>query len=144
MGHNIEEKIKDAAYRYSETLEKSAELNDARSQIREEMKDIGIDTKAFQDHISRMKKELSKKEGYDESFKIIASALKDDGPENLFSWFVARQEAKEEEREKRKEEKEKEKEKADEYKPAAERKPKNGKSIGQQQAEVYQAAHGNA
>jgi hypothetical protein len=144
MGDNIHDQIRDAAYRYSESLKRSAEENDYRAGIRDEMEGIGLDTKAFQDRISRMKKDLNKKEGYDEADNVIKEALKDDTPEDLFKWQIQREEKKREEQEARKAEKEEQKAKDDEYKPAPERKPKQGKSVSGKDAAAGEKADDDA
>lgn len=159
MGHNIDDKAKKIIADYSESLARSAEENDIRKDLRDQWEELGQDTKALQDGISRSKKSLKLREGYDESMAYF-NKLHDEmgGSENLFSWVVEREEEKQKERDAKKAEREKQKAKDDEYKPAAERKPKNGKvvsgkdaasgekaddDVGTQQAAAYQAAHGS-
>lgn len=132
------DRIKDFVAAYVACDEKSAEINDERAGIRERVKDLGLDTKAFQDAVSRAKKDRSKKEGYDESMQIIVEALGEMDQDDLFSFIDERREEKERLREEKKA-------KADEFKPAAERAPKNGKSVkpdGVAQADAYLAANG--
>lgn len=159
MGHNIDEKAKKIITEYSESLSRSAEENDTRKELREKWEELGHDTKALQDGISRSKKSLKLREGYDESMAYFNKLHEEiGGSESLFSWVVKRDEEKQNERDAKKAEREKQKAKDDEYKPAAERRPKAGKvvfgkdaaagekaddehSVGEQQAAAYQAAH---
>jgi hypothetical protein len=137
IGHNsVNERIKALAARYAKADEASMELNDERADIRAEIKDMGFDTKAWQDQISRAKQSLKKKEGYDESARAIQAALGEMDMDDLFEHVLRREREKVEEREERKAQKERD----EEYKPAPERKPKAGKSIGEQQADAILAA----
>lgn len=158
IGHNSEkttDRIQALAVRYAKADEQSMALNDERAEIREEIKDMGFDTKAWQDEIKRAKNSLKKREGYDESASVIRSAIGKMDMEDLFEHVLRREREKEQAREAKKAEKAKD----DEYKPAAERKPKAGKvisgkdaaagekaddepSVGEQQAAAYNAAHG--
>lgn len=162
IGHNSEktkDRIQALAVRYAKADEQSMALNDERAEIREEIKEMGFDTKAWQDEIKRAKNSLKKREGYDESAKVIRGAIGEMDMEDLFDHVLRREREKEEARAEKKSAKAKEKAKDDEYKPAAERKPKNGKvvsgkdaaagekaddDVGTQQAAAYQAAHGSA
>lgn len=128
IGHNLtstKDQIKTFVGQYVKCDEKSQELNDERADIRAKVEELGLDTKAFQDAVSRAKKDRRKKEGYDESMAVIKDALGEMNHDDLFAYMDKR----EEEKEKAREAKAKEKAKADEFKPAAERKPKNSKVI---------------
>lgn len=129
----LHDKIKKMAVDYAKCDEQSMELNAKRAEIRERAKGLGLDTKAWQDEIGRMKQSLKKKDGYDESRAIIQDALGDMPAEDLFA-HVARMER---EKEEARESKKAEKEKADTFKPATERKPKNEKTLGQTLAEAH-------
>jgi len=153
IGHNsasTKDQIKDFVAKYVKCDERSQELNDDRAAIRTKVEELGLDTKAFQDAVSRAKKDRRKKEGYDESLKVIVEALGEMNQDDLFAYMDKREEEKEKAREAKKE-------KADKFKDAPDRKPKNakvvsgkdaasgekpGQSIGQQQAAAYLAAHG--
>lgn len=160
-GHNSNARTEDIqalAVRYADADEKSQELNDERSEIREKIKDMGLDTKAWQDEIKRAKGSLKKREGYDESANEIRSAIGQMDMEDLWSHVIERADRLEKEREEKRAAKDKEKKSADEYKAAADRKPKNPKiitgkdaasgekveDIGAAQAAAYQKAHGTA
>jgi len=139
IGHNTVDQLKDAIAKYVNCDEESAKLNDKRAEIRSKVKDLGLDTKAFQDAISRLKKDRSKKDGYDESLATINGVIDGMGgaKDDLFSWMDARQLAKEKAREESKKAREAEAKKNDEFKPATERKPKNEKTLGQTLAEAH-------
>lgn len=165
IGHNskdFDEGVMEIITEYSESLERSAVENDIRKELREKAEDkYGLDRKALQNGISRIKSSLSEQEGYDESMQAIKRIADDmGGAESIFSWYVEKQEERQKARdeakaakakEKRDKQKEaaKQKEKDEEYKPAPERKPKPviGKdaasgekedaSIGEQQAEAF-------
>lgn len=142
IGHNtdgLKQAIQQMAVDYAKCDEESMKLNAKRAEIRDRAKGLGLDTKAFQDEINRMKKDLSKKEGYDESRLIIQEALGDMVAEDLFAHVERMQREKEAAREAKRKEREDEKVKADSFKPATERKPKNTKTIGEQQIEAIQA-----
>lgn len=130
-GHNIEgleDKVKEIVSEYVESLKRSAEENDIRSDLRDRAEELGIDKKALQDGVSRAKASLKKREGYDESMEIIKSCVDDaGGAENLFKWYLDKQEAKKKEREEAREKRKAEKKagKSDEE-----------KSIGAEQAET--------
>lgn len=159
IGHNstsTKDQIKTFVGQYVKCDEKSQELNDERAEIRAKVEELGLDTKAFQDAVSRAKKDRRKKEGYDESMAVIKDALGEMNHDDLFAYMDKREEEKEAARAAKAKEREKEKAKADEFKPAAERKPKNGKvisgkdaaagekaeekSVGEQQAAAIAAA----
>jgi len=143
IGHNIkatQEKIKDYVHQYVDCDARSQEINDERADIREKVSDLGLDTKAFQDAVSRAKKDRKKKEGYDESMAVIKEALGEMDMDDLFAYIDEREEAKAAAKEEKKAAKAKEKEKDDEYKAAPDRKPKSGKSVGEQQAKAVLAA----
>lgn len=113
------------------------ELNQKRAEIRDRAKGLGLDTKAWQDEINRMKQSLKKKEGYDESRAVIQDALGDMIAEDLFAHVAKMEAAREAERDAKKKEREAEKEKNETFKPATERKPKIAKSLGQTLAEAH-------
>ena len=135
------EQIQKMAVDYAKCDEESMKLNDRRAEIRQKAKDLGLDTKAWQDEIGRMKADMKKKEGYDESRAVIQDALGDMVAEDLFAHVARREAEKEAAREAKRKERESEKEKADTFKPATERKPKSSKSIGEQQADALTSAH---
>lgn len=155
-GHNSKstnEQLKTYVAQYVKCDERSMELNNERTDIRGKVEELGLDTKAFQDAVARAKKDRRKKEGYDESMKVMTEVLGNMNQDDLFAYLDKR----EEEKEKAREARAKEKAKADEFKPAAERKPKNGKvisgkdaasgekpepekSVGEQQAAAIAAA----
>lgn len=146
MGHNtgpIKDQIKDYVSKYVSCDEKSAALNDERTEIRAKVEELGLDTKAFQDAVARCKKDRKKKEGYDESMKVIVDALGEMNMDDLFSWQDNREAKKAKEREDKAKKREEEKKKADEFKPAAERKPKPGKVISGKDAAAGETV-GNA
>ena len=135
IGHNVfstKEQIKQYVAQYVHCDEQSQLLSDERLKIREKVSELGLDTKAFQDAVSRAKKDRKKKDGYDESLRIIVEALGELNHDDLFAYIDRR----ELEKEKAREAREKAKEKADEFKAAPDRKPKNAKAIGIQQAEA--------
>lgn len=142
IGHNSEANVKDRiqelAAQYAKCDEASQELNDERAEIREEIKDLGLDTKAWQYEIGRAKQSLKKREGYDESAAVIRDALGDMKMEDLFAHVLRRDKEKAEEREARKNER---KAKNDEFKPATERAPKAGKVISGKDAAAGEAVH---
>lgn len=159
-GHNSKsttEQLKTYVAQYVKCDEKSMELNNERTEIRSKVEELGIDTKTFQDAVAGAKKDRRKKEGYDESMKVMTEVLGDMNQDDLFAYLDKREEEKEQARAAKAKEREKEKAKADEFKPAAERKPKNSKvisgkdaasgekpepekSIGEQQAAAIAAA----
>ncbi len=142
VGSNIEglnEKIREMAVEYAKCDEESMELNDRRAKIREKAKSLGLDTKAWQDCISRLKADINKKEGYDESVSIINAALANEMPESLFAHVLRKQREKEEDRELKRSEREAEKAKNDTFKPATERKPKSAST--KTAAQVMSEAH---
>jgi len=127
IGHNsasTKDQIKAHIAEYVKCDEQSQVLNDKRTDIRGKVEELGLDTKAFQDAVSRAKKDRRKKEGYDESLKVIVEALGDMNQDDLFAYLDKREDEKEKAREAKAKEREKQKAKDDEFKPAAERKPK--------------------
>lgn len=131
IGHNSgedsqKEKIQELMAQYAKCDEASQELNQERAEIREKVRDLGLDTKAWQYEIQRAKQSLKKREGYDESTDVIRDAFGEMKMEDLFAHVLRRDKEKAEQRETRKTER---KQKADEYKPATERAPKNAKVI---------------
>jgi len=149
IGHNSEarqDKIQALAARYAETHKASQELNDERAEIREEVGEMGLDKKAWQDQINRAVQNLKKRDGYDESSKEISDALGQMDMEQLWSHVAERKARKEKEREDRKAAREKEAATNDKYKAAPDRKPKEGKvlkSVGEEQAEAVLSSVGN-
>lgn len=98
-GHNskhIEETLQEMAVQYAKCDEASMELNDKRKKIRDTVADLGIDTKAWQDEIGRMKRDVKKKDGYDEAVKVIRAAFKDMIAEDLFAHVAKKEKEKEE------------------------------------------------
>lgn len=163
IGHNskdLEVKIQEFFVEYAECDEASAVLNKKRADIREKVEELGLDRKAFHDQYMRAKRKLREKEGYDESAQICFEALNKMDQGELFDFVDRMKEEREAAKEAKKKEREEAKAKDDEYKPAAERKPKGGKvvsgkdaaageksdddepSVGEQQAAAYNAAHG--
>jgi uncharacterized protein (UPF0335 family) len=140
IGSNIEglnEKIREMAVDYAKCDEESMGLNARRAEIRDRAKGLGLDTKAFQDCINRMKADLNKKEGYDESVSIINAALANEMPESLFAHVERARLAKEHAREAKRKEREAEAKNNDTFKPATERKPKEAKSLGKALSEAH-------
>lgn len=142
VGNNIQptiEQLKELVGKYVNCDEESAKLNDKRAEIRGKVKDLGLDTKAFQDAIGRLKKDRTKKDGYDDTIKVMNQALGDMGEGDLFAWMDVREAAREKERADKKAAREAEAKKADEFKPATERKPKaaSTKTAGQVMAEAH-------
>ena len=140
VGHNLsklKEDIQAMAVEYAKCDEESQKLNDKRAEIRTKAKDLGLDTKAWQDEIGRAKRDLKKKDGYDESAQIIREALGDMDMDDLFSHVLKREAEKEAAKEARKKERDEARAKADSYKSAPERKPKNAKSLEQTLAEAH-------
>lgn len=136
----INQKIQEMAADYAKADEESMKLNDKRAEIRKRAEELGLDTKAWQDMIGRAKRDLKKKDGYDESCAVIQSALDGLNMEDLFAHVARREAEKEAAREARKAEREAEKAKNDEFKPATERKPKpSAKEVAQAQAEHFAA-----
>lgn len=133
VGHNsghVNETIKELAGRYAKADEASAELNDERAKIREEIAALGLDTKAWQDEIGRAKRDLKKKDGYDESVSVIRGALGELNIEDLFAHVARKEREKEETRNAKAKEREEKQKAKDEAKPK--------KSVGEQQAEAIQ------
>lgn len=136
IGHNsgtegVKDQIQDLAAKYAKCDEASQELNDERAEIREKIKDMGLDTKAWQYEINRAKQSLHKREGYDESASVIRDALGEMKMEDLFAHVLRRDKEKADDREARKSER---KAKADEFKPATERAPKASRLVSGQDA----------
>lgn len=136
----LKEQIQKMAVDYAKCDEESMKLNDRRAEIRQKAKDLGLDTKAWQDCISRLKSDMKKKEGYDESVVVINEAL-DEVAEDLFAHVARREAEKEAAREAKRKEREAEKAQNETFKPATERKPKAAKSVGEQQADALTSAH---
>ena len=140
IGHNsaaMKEKAIRILNEYSESLKRSQDENDVRAELREEAKDLGLDTKALQNAVTWAKSSLKQREGYDESLDFFKACVADDGgAESLFKWVIEREEEKERQREEKRAEKQKQKAKDDEYKEAPDRQPGPVKSIGEQQAEA--------
>jgi len=105
----IKENIQQMAADYAECDKDSGAINDKRKDIRDRAETLGIDKKAWQDEISRMKKSLRKKAGYDESVAVVRDALGDLDAEDLFSHVTRKDEEKKAAREAAKTLKEKEK-----------------------------------
>lgn len=145
MGHNSNsrvEQIQAIVARYAETHRKSQELNDERSELRGEAKDLGLDTKALQEEV-RLSMEAAtntKREGFDESAKEIREAIKGMNAEEVWKHVFERNARKNKEREEKLAAKEKAKKSADSFKPAPDRKPKPVKSVGAEQAKAVLAA----
>lgn len=136
VGHNsghVNEQIKELAARYAKADEESGKLNDERAKIREEIEGLGLDTKAWQDEIGRAKRDLKKKDGYDESVAVIRGALGQMNMEDLFAHVARKEREKEEARAAKAKEKEAKKKEPKETKPK--------KSIGEQQADAIMATH---
>lgn len=128
QGHNKEDRIKELSAKYADCDRKSAELNDERTAIRNEIKDLGEDSKAFQDNIARLKKDRRKKQGYDESFEFIRGIVGQISQDDLFGWMDDRDAKKQAERDAKSKAREAQKAKDDTFKPAPERKPKQPKA----------------
>lgn len=137
IGSNLENEIKELTAKYVACDEKSALLSDERKKIRDRIEELGHDTKAFQDKISRLKKDRKKKDGYDESYKVLSTIIDNMDTDDLFAWQDRREAEKEAAKEARKKERDEARAKADSYKSAPERKPKNSKSLEQTLAEAH-------
>lgn len=148
-GHNSAstvEQLKEHVARYVQCDQRSQELSDERTEIREKVADLGLDTKAFQDAVNRAKKDRRKKEGYDESMKVMTDVLGDMNQDDLFAYLDKRERAKEEERAA----KAKEREKANKEAKAANEKEKKvtgkdaaageGLTTGEAQAQAIMSA----
>jgi transposase len=90
-GHNIAQKekfIQEKYAEYAETYDISMKQNKKRADIREELKNEGIDPKAFQDQFILAKKKTlkSEKEGYAESASLCWDALNKGNMDSLFAW----------------------------------------------------------
>lgn len=139
IGHNsaTDEQLKEHVANYIQCDQKSQELSDTRAEIREKVEELGIPSKAFQDAVSRAKKDRRKKEGYDEGLATMTRVLGDMDQDDLFSYMDKREEEKAKARADKKA-------KDDAFKKAEDRAPKEGKvvkSVGEQQAEAIAAAH---
>lgn len=121
----LKEQIQKMAVEYAKCDEESMLLNQKRGEIRDKAKELGLDTKAWQDCIGRLKADMKKKEGYDESVAVINDALEDMVAEDLFAHVAKIERQKEEAREAKRKEREAEKVKNETFKPATERKPKD-------------------
>lgn len=112
IGHNSEsriEAIQELAVKYAKTHEESQKLNDERAKIRATIKDMDLDTKAWQDQITRALQDLKKRDGYDKSAEEISEALGQMDMAQLWKHVFEREERKNAERQAKKEAKEKEK-----------------------------------
>lgn len=139
IGHNsaTDEQLKEHVANYIQCDQKSQELSDTRAEIREKVEELGIPSKAFQDAVSRAKKDRRKKEGYDEGLATMTRVLGDMDQDDLFSYMDKREEEKAKARADKKA-------KDNAFKKAEDRAPKEGKvvkSVGEQQAEAIAAAH---
>jgi len=108
IGHNsdtIKEKIQQMAVDYAKCDEESQVLNEQRADIRARADELGLDTKAWQNEINRIKQSLKKKEGYDESAAVIRDALGEMKIEDLFEHVIRKDKEKREAREEKKAEK---------------------------------------
>ena len=105
--NSIVEKIQGFAVEYSECDEKSQELNDKRKSIRDRVKGLDLDPKAWQDAISRAKNTLKKRDGYDESLAVINNAIGQMDMAELWGHVERRKEAQQKAREDKKAEKQK-------------------------------------
>ncbi len=144
MGDNsslIDEKIKEIVAKYVECDEQSALINDKRADLRAKAKDLLGDeaSRALQDEIARVKKDMKKKEGYDEARAEINRIIGAMDKDSLFAWQIKREKAKEKAAAERKKLREAEAQKNDEFKPATERKPKaaSTKTVAQAMAEAH-------
>lgn len=140
IGHNsaTDDQLKEHVANYIQCDQKSQELSDSRAEIREKVEELGVPSKAFQDAVSRAKKDRRKKEGYDEGLATMTRVLGDMDQDDLFSYMDKREEAKAAQRAEQKA-------KADAFKKAEDRAPKDGKvvstkSIGEQQADAIAKA----
>lgn len=148
IGHNSDQrtqKIQELVARYAKCDEESQALNDKRADIRKVAKEeLDLDPKAFINEVNRAKQDLKKRDGHDESAQEVRDAIGQMNPQELWAHIFEREERKNKEREERKAAKLKEKAAEDKFKPAPDRKPKKGKSVGELQAQAYMDAHGNA
>lgn len=104
-GHNSDghiEKLQDLIVQYAKCDEASQELNDERKDIRDAVKDMGEDPKAFVAEVNRSKRNLRQREGYDESAKSVRDVIGDMNMEELWSHVFERAEKKNKEREDKK------------------------------------------
>jgi len=101
------EKIQGFAVEYAECDEASQELNDKRKNIRDRIKDLDLDTKAWQDAINRAKASLRQRDGYDESLAVINAAIGQMDMSELWGHVERRKEAQQKAREEKKAEKQK-------------------------------------
>lgn len=98
VGHNSgkvsDSYLQEQARKYAAADQISAEQNEIRKQIRDDLKDAGIDPKAFQDAYNALKpkKDVEQKEEYMQSFAQCAAALDALGQESLFSYFIKKEE----------------------------------------------------
>ena len=138
---SIDDQIKEIVAKYVECDEQSALINDKRAELRAKAKDILGDeaSRALQDEIARVKKDMKKKEGYDEARAEINRIIGAMDKDSLFAWQIKREKAKEEAAAERKKQRDAEKAQNDTFKPATERKPKETKSLTQ--GEVLTKAH---
>lgn len=136
---SIDDQIKEIVSAYIQCDEQSALINDKRAELRAKAKDLLGDeaSRALQDEIARVKKDMKKKEGYDEARAEINRIIGAMDKDSLFAWQIKREKAKEEAAAERKKAREAEAKKNDEFKAAPERKPKNEKTLGQALAEAH-------
>jgi len=119
IGHNskkYDEGVMEIITLYSESLERSASENDIRTELRKKAEEeYGLPSKAVQNGVARLKSSLSEQEGYDEAIQTIKRIADDmGGAENIFAWFVKKQEDRQKAREEAKAERAKAKRKAKE------------------------------
>ena len=142
IGHNsqsVDEQMKEVIVKYILCDEKSAIINDERAALRKKADDLLGDqgAKALQDKVAELKRDMKKKEGYDEARESVNRILGEMDKDSLFAWQTRREKAKEEAKAEAKKLREAEAKKADEFKPATERKPKNSKTAGQIMAKAH-------
>jgi hypothetical protein len=136
---SIDDQIKEIVAKYVECDEQSALINDKRAELRAKAKDILGDeaSRALQDEIARVKKDMKKKEGYDEARAEINRIIGAMDKDSLFAWQIKREKAKEEAMAERKKQRDAEKAQNETFKPATERKPKEVKSLGKALSEAH-------
>lgn len=120
--HNVDDEMKEIIAKYVDCDRRSAEINDERAELRDRVKELGHDPKALQDNVARLKKDRRKKQGYDESHEFIRGIVGTFTQGELLGWMDEREIQKQKARDERNA-------KADSFKPAPERKPKEGKVI---------------
>jgi chromosome segregation ATPase len=111
MSNSKKQELTDLAYKYASCDEKSQELNDERKHIREQVKALGEDPKAFQDQLKAAKRALLEKDKYYESADRLKTEVFDDmNMDDLFEHVLKREQEKEEAKKQRLEEAKKKKE----------------------------------